>query len=200
MGINEFFDFLSVSYTRISVFYILFFVLSILCYVSQILEGSYSAVVMYSGLVLFVFIMRYVFSGFSIRAKYQQSVSMTDIYLPIMRTYFSSVITVFDAGSSGKEYGYEDINAIYETKKFFLLGLKKNLFIIVNKGSIPQDEKDKFIKFIFSKCVKLKKKHIINITDKKKLCLTLTIITAAIFAMSIIFSVINTIYPIPSLF
>ena len=64
MGMDEFFDFSSVSYVRISIFYIAFFVLSLLCYISQALEGSYSSITTYSGLILFVFIMRYVSPGF----------------------------------------------------------------------------------------------------------------------------------------
>ncbi len=199
MGMDEFFDFSSVSYVRISIFYIAFFVLSLLCYISQALEGSYSSITTYSGLILFVFIMRYVFSGLSIKARYQQTVLAAKGAAPICRTYFSSMITVINDGNSPAEYDYGAVNALYETGKLFLLRLQSKHYILVSRASLPQGKEKEFIKFIFSKCDGIKKKHAVNITGKKRVCLALTIITAVIFLMSIMLSAINAVYPLPSL-
>lgn len=200
MGQHEFYDFSSVSYVRISIFYILFFILSLLCYLSHIFEGNYSSITTYSGVILFVFIMRYIFSGFAIKAKYQQAVLAAGGIAQIYRVYFSSMITVIYDDSTPAEYNYSDINKFYETSRFFLLRMKNKQYILVDKLSLPQGKEKEFIKFILSKCDDIKKKHTVKISGKKRICLILTIITAIIFLSSILLSVINTVYPLPSLF
>lgn len=85
------------------------------------------------------------------------------------------------------EYDYTSVISLKETRKFYLLGMKYNLYFILQKDIKGNFENADFVEYIFNKCSKLKKKKVEKVANKKKIC----IIYLCLFAVLLIYNVIN---------
>ena len=61
---------------------------------------------------------------------------------------------------------YDQIKAIYETDRYFLLALKYKLFLIVDKKSLT-GSREEFTAFLLDHCTKIKKKKVHNIRPRQ---------------------------------
>ncbi|MBQ9846208.1 MAG: hypothetical protein IJO58_00130, partial [Clostridia bacterium] len=66
------------------------------------------------------------------------------------------------------EYDFSAVTSIKETNQFYLLGLKYNLYLILQKDIKSNLENVNFIEYVFNKCPNIKNKKVQKIMYKKK--------------------------------
>ncbi|MBQ8295763.1 MAG: YcxB family protein [Clostridia bacterium] len=84
------------------------------------------------------------------------------------------------------EYDYSAVTSIKETNRYYLLGLKYNLYLVVQKDVKGKTENVDFVQYILEKNPKLKKKKVENVMNKKKS----NIICLCLFALLFVFHLI----------
>ena len=102
------------------------------------------------------------------------------------KTYFGEKITVETDKHAPVEYDYNAITSVKETNRFYLLGLKYNLYFIVWKDIKSETVSADFLKYIFSKCPNIKKKKVQKVMNKERNSIIFLCCFAALFLLNLI--------------
>ena len=54
-----------------------------------------------------------------------------------------------------REFSYDEVKKIAESKNLYILSMKNNEFVVINKNGFTKGDRDSFITFIESKCQKV---------------------------------------------
>jgi len=95
-----------------------------------------------------------------------------------------------------REYSYQQITGLFETKDFLLLHLKHQVYITINKYALNADV-DEVKSFLIGKCTRVKKKKFINCSNDKMisliLCIAIMFIAIIATVTSIVLTIVNSI-------
>ena len=198
---ETFSDFSSAAYSIPLIFFIIIFIMSLIYFAINISNANYSSLAMQEAIVLAISVLYFVLIKHSISKSYKRLILSAGVNTVLKdNVCFSDKITICREHSTPVEYNYDDITAVYESKKLFLLRMKFRLHILVSKDSFPGASRDAFIHFIFARCANIKHKRVKNISHKKGLCIVFISLTAAVFVASVVLSAINVYHPLPSIF
>lgn len=168
MGEKEHEDFHNIAYSRVSTFTLVFLIFSILVIPQQFLIPENSMLLLYSAWMLVL--MGYLFFITQIRIKkaYKRMVVSQGKETITYKVYFGEKIVAETDQHLPVEYDYNAVTSIKETRQFYLLGLKYNLYLILQKDIKSNVENVDFIEYVFNKCPNIKKKKVKRIMNKKR--------------------------------
>lgn len=97
---------------------------------------------------------------------------------------FGEFMHITNNGRKTPKHDLNEITAICESQKYWLLCLDQQLYVPVEKGSVTGEHPEEFLDYLRACCKSLKKKKIATVTGKKKQagyavvgCVILTVIT-----------------------
>lgn len=177
-----FYDFCSVSYNKTKKLFLMFLCLVFWFTTISILDGGYDVVLSFSLFIPIILVALYLRTNRLIKISYERNLISTGKEENTINCeiYVDKIVSHID--ETKKEFSYQQITNLYETKNFILLHLKHNLFIIINKKGL-NSEVDAVKSFLAEKCVNVKKKKFINCSDDKKQSLIFLI---ALISVSVI--------------
>lgn len=177
------YDFCSVGYNLTKILFIIFFCLMTYCIGINLFSGDYDVVIWYGPAMSIVMLLMYVKRKSGTKASYERMVISEGKEVTLTYELFADKI-VSHNDALKREYYYNQITRLLETKSFLLLHLKHNLFVTIEKTNLNADV-DEVKAFLMDKCTFVKKKKFINCAYAKEWSL------AALIAL-IIVSVIGT--------
>ena len=138
-------------------------------------------------LFIFLFMLTmYIYLEYCIKTNYKRMLFTSGKTVPVHTHKFGEKIFSFSNGtSSSQEFDYEDIVSLKETKNLYLIGLKHNLYLLLQKSTMSDTESTDFIQYIFDKCKNIKKKRVKKLNNKKPLCFVCMCLSGVLFLISL---------------
>ena len=170
---------------------ILFMFVSLLLLILYMIMGSYGLVIII-GIICGIFLIIYKVAGINkIQYKRTKNLNNGEDLRQTFKVSCGNIVLTSQKGDTSS-YKLSQIISIIETENLFILKLKYNVGIIVDKNNLTGGSKDEFINYLFENCENLKSKKVIN--SKKWVIIRRVFlgICLLIFLLAIIFSFMNS--------
>lgn len=170
---------------------ILFMFVSLLLLILYMIMGSYGLVIII-GIICGIFLIIYKVAGINkIQYKRTKNLNNGEDLRQTFKVSCGNIVLTSQKGDTSS-YKLSQIISIIETENLFILKLKYNVGIIVDKNNLTGGSKDEFINYLFENCENLKAKKVIN--SKKWVIIRRVFlgICLLIFLLAIIFSFMNS--------
>lgn len=169
MGENEHKDFSNVTYSRTSAISRVFLILSVIITIPQqiLFPQNKNTVLSYSAWMLFLMVYLFFSAQKRIKNAYNRIVVSQGKETITYKTHFGEKIVAETDQHAPVEYDFSAVTSIKETNQFYLLGLKYNLYLILQKDIKSNLENVNFIEYVFNKCPNIKNKKVQKIMYKK---------------------------------
>lgn len=183
-------EFSQLNYIRLKKTYIVYLVISVLAFISAVFNHSLTyfvldVLVLASALSLYFRVNKTTKLGYE-RLEFSNGGTVSEYSSEL---YDNRIVTINE--KNDKEYSYSAVEKLLETKTLLLLGMKYNMYIMINKSDFSNIEELKA--FLLSECKGVKKKEFIDISNRKKVSFVLLIIMTVIVAL---FAIIGTVLQI----
>lgn len=170
---------------------ILFMFVSLLLLILYMIMGSYGLVIII-GIICGIFLIIYKVAGINkIQYKRTKNLNNGEDLRQTFKVSCGNIVLTSQKGDTSS-YKLSQIISIIETENLFILKLKYNVGIIVDKNNLTGGSKEEFINYLFENCENLKSKKVI---DSKKWVIIRRVflgICLLIFLLAIIFSFMNS--------
>ena len=170
---------------------ILFMFVSLLLLILYMIMGSYGLVIII-GIICGIFLIIYKVAGINkIQYKRTKNLNNGEDLRQTFKVSCGNIVLTSQKGDTSS-YKLSQIILIIETENSFILKLKYNVGIIVDKNNLTGGSKEEFINYLFENCENLKSKKVI---DSKKWVIIRRVflgICLLIFLLAIIFSFMNS--------
>ena len=170
---------------------ILFMFVSLLLLILYMIMGSYGLVIII-GIICGIFLIIYKVAGINkIQYKRTKNLNNGEDLRQTFKVSCGNIVLTSQKGDTSS-YKLSQIISIIETENLFILKLKYNVGIIVDKNNLTGGSKEEFINYLFENCENLKSKKVIN---SKKWVIIRSVflgICLLIFLLAIIFSFMNS--------
>lgn len=170
---------------------ILFMFVSLLLLILYMIMGSYGLVIII-GIICGIFLIIYKVAGINkIQYKRTKNLNNGEDLRQIFKVSCGNIVLTSQKGDTSS-YKLSQIISIIETENLFILKLKYNVGIIVDKNNLTGGSKEEFINYLFENCENLKSKKVI---DSKKWVIIRRVflgICLLIFLLAIIFYFMNS--------
>ena len=170
---------------------ILFMFVSLLLLILYMTMGSYGLVIII-GIICGIFLIIYKVAGINkIQYKRTKNLNNGEDLRQTFKVSCGNIVLTSQKGDTSS-YKLSQIISIIETENLFILKLKYNVGIIVDKNNLTGGSKEEFINYLFENCENLKSKKVI---DSKKWVIIRRVflgICLLIFLLAIIFSFMNS--------
>ena len=170
---------------------ILFMFVSLLLLILYMIMGSYGLVIII-GIICGIFLIIYKVAGINkIQYKRTKNLNNGEDLRQTFKVSCGNIVLTSQKGDTSS-YKLSQIISIIETENLFILKLKYNVGIIVDKNNLTGGSKDEFINYLFENCENLKSKKVIN--SKKWVIIRRVFlgICLLIFLLAIIFYFMNS--------
>ena len=170
---------------------ILFMFVSLLLLILYMTMGSYGLVIII-GIICGIFLIIYKVAGINkIQYKRTKNLNNGEDLRQTFKVSCGNIVLTSQKGDTSS-YKLSQIISIIETENLFILKLKYNVGIIVDKNNLTGGSKEEFINYLFENCENLKSKKVIN--SKKWVIIRRVFlgICLLIFLLAIIFSFMNS--------
>lgn len=170
---------------------ILFMFVSLLLLILYMIMGSYGLVIII-GIICGIFLIIYKVAGINkIQYKRTKNLNNGEDLRQTFKVSCGNIVLTSQKGDTSS-YKLSQIISIIETENLFILKLKYNVGIIVDKNNLTGGSKEEFINYSFENCENLKSKKVIN--SKKWVIIRRVFlgICLLIFLFAIIFSFMNS--------
>ena len=170
---------------------ILFMFVSLLLLILYLIMGSYGLVIII-GIICGIFLIIYKVSGINkIQYKRTKNLNNGEDLRQTFKVSCGNIVLTSQKGDTSS-YKLSQIISIIETENLFILKLKYNVGIIVDKNNLTGGSKEEFINYLFENCENLKSKKVIN--SKKWVIIRRVFlgICLLIFLLAIIFYFMNS--------
>lgn len=170
---------------------ILFMFVSLLLLILYMIMGSYGLVIII-GIICGIFLIIYKVAGINkIQYKRTKNLNNGEDLRQTFKVSCGNIVLTSQKGDTSS-YKLSQIISIIETENLFILKLKYNVGIIVDKNNLTGGSKEEFINYLFENCENLKAKKVIN--SKKWVIIRRVFlgICLLIFLFAIIFSFMNS--------
>ena len=170
---------------------ILFMFVSLLLLILYMIMGSYGLVIII-GIICGIFLIIYKVAGINkIQYKRTKNLNNGEDLRQTFKVSCGDIVLTSQKGDTSS-YKLSQIISIIETENLFILKLKYNVGIIVDKNNLTGGSKDEFINYLFENCENLKAKKVIN--SKKWVIIRRVFlgICLLIFLLAIIFYFMNS--------
>ena len=170
---------------------ILFMFVSLLLLILYMIMGSYGLVIII-GIICGIFLIIYKVAGINkIQYKRTKNLNNGEDLRQTFKVSCGNIVLTSQKGDTSS-YKLSQIISIIETENLFILKLKYNVGIIVDKNNLTGGSKEEFINYLFENCENLKAKKVIN--SKKWVIIRRVFlgICLLIFLLAIIFSFMNS--------
>lgn len=170
---------------------ILFMFVSLLLLILYMIMGSYGLVIII-GIICGIFLIIYKVAGINkIQYKRTKNLNNGEDLRQTFKVSCGDIVLTSQKGDTSS-YKLSQIISIIETENLFILKLKYNVGIIVDKNNLTGGSKEEFINYLFENCENLKAKKVIN--SKKWVIIRRVFlgICLLIFLLAIIFYFMNS--------
>ena len=170
---------------------ILFMFVSLLLLILYMIMGSYGLVIII-GIICGIFLIIYKVAGINkIQYKRTKNLNNGEDLRQTFKVSCGNIVLTSQKGDTSS-YKLSQIISIIETENLFILKLKYNVGIIVDKNNLTGGSKEEFINYLFENCENLKAKKVIN--SKKWVIIRRVFlgICLLIFLLAIIFYFMNS--------
>lgn len=170
---------------------ILFMFVSLLLLILYMIMGSYGLVIII-GIICGIFLIIYKVVGINkIQYKRTKNLNNGEDLRQTFKVSCGNIVLTSQKGDTSS-YKLSQIISIIETENLFILKLKYNVGIIVDKNNLTGGSKEEFINYLFENCENLKSKKVIN--SKKWVIIRRVFlgICLLIFLLAIIFYFMNS--------
>lgn len=170
---------------------ILFMFVSLLLLILYMIMGSYGLVIII-GIICGIFLIIYKVAGINkIQYKRTKNLNNGEDLRQTFKVSCGNIVLTSQKGDTSS-YKLSQIISIIETENLFILKLKYNVGIIVDKNNLTGESKEEFINYLFENCENLKSKKVIN--SKKWVIIRRVFlgICLLIFLLAIIFYFMNS--------
>ena len=170
---------------------ILFMFVSLLLLILYMTMGSYGLVIII-GIICGIFLIIYKVAGINkIQYKRTKNLNNGEDLRQTFKVSCGNIVLTSQKGDTSS-YKLSQIISIIETENLFILKLKYNVGIIVDKNNLTGGSKEEFINYLFENCENLKSKKVIN--SKKWVIIRRVFlgICLLIFLLAIIFYFMNS--------
>lgn len=170
---------------------ILFMFVSLLLLILYMIMGSYGLIIII-GIICGIFLIIYKVAGINkIQYKRTKNLNNGEDLRQTFKVSCGNIVLTSQKGDTSS-YKLSQIISIIETENLFILKLKYNVGIIVDKNNLTGGSKEEFINYLFENCENLKSKKVIN--SKKWVIIRRVFlgICLLIFLLAIIFSFMNS--------
>ena len=170
---------------------ILFMFVSLLLLILYMIMGSYGLVIII-GIICGIFLIIYKVAGINkIQYKRTKNLNNGEDLRQTFKVSCGNIVLTSQKGDTSS-YKLSQIISIIEAENLFILKLKYNVGIIVDKNNLTGGSKEEFINYLFENCENLKSKKVIN--SKKWVIIRRVFlgICLLIFLLAIIFSFMNS--------
>lgn len=170
---------------------ILFMFVSLLLLILYMIMGSYGLVIII-GIICGIFLIIYKVAGINkIQYKRTKNLNNGEDLRQTFKVSCGNIVLTSQKGDTSS-YKLSQIISIIETENLFILKLKYNVGIIVDKNNLTGGSKEEFINYLFENCENLKSNKVIN--SKKWVIIRRVFlgICLLIFLLAIIFSFMNS--------
>ncbi len=170
---------------------ILFMFVSLLLLILYMIMGSYGLVIII-GIICGIFLIIYKVAGINkIQYKRTKNLNNGEDLRQTFKVSCGNIVLTSQKGDTSS-YKLSQIISIIETENLFILKLKYNVGIIVDKNNLTGESKEEFINYLFENCENLKAKKVIN--SKKWVIIRRVFlgICLLIFLLAIIFYFMNS--------
>lgn len=170
---------------------ILFMFVSLLLLILYMIMGSYGLVIII-GIICGIFLIIYKVAGINkIQYKRTKNLNNGEDLRQTFKVSCGNIVLTSQKGDTSS-YKLSQIISIIETENLFILKLKYNVGIIVDKNNLTGGSKEEFINYLFENCENLKSKKVIN--SKKWVIIRRVFlgICLLIFLLAIIFPFMNS--------
>lgn len=178
----------NVSWAKTSVFWLAILIVScVLTVVHQVSdELEIRTFLPFVAWILLLYIITFFITRKKIKNAYKRLTFSQGSDSITYKTYFGEKITVETDKHAPVEYDYNMITSIKETNRFYLLGFKYNLYLIVWKDIKSETVSADFLEYIFGKCPNIKKKKVQKVMNKERNSVVLLCCFAALFLLNLI--------------
>ena len=170
---------------------ILFMFVSLLLLILYMIMGSYGLVIII-GIICGIFLIIYKVAGINkIQYKRTKNLNNGEDLRQTFKVSCGDIVLTSQKGDTSS-YKLSQIISIIETENLFILKLKYNVGIIVDKNNLTGGSREEFINYLFENCENLKAKKVIN--SKKWVIIRRVFlgICLLIFLLAIIFYFMNS--------
>ena len=170
---------------------ILFMFVSLLLLILYMIMGSYGLVIII-GIICGIFLIIYKVAGINkIQYKRTKNLNNGEDLRQTFKVSCGNIVLTSQKGDTSS-YKLSQIISIIETENLFILKLKYNVGIIVDKNNLTGGSKEEFINYLFENCENLKSNKVIN--SKKWVIIRRVFlgICLLIFLLAIIFYFMNS--------
>lgn len=170
MGENEHKDFNNITYSRISTASLIFLIFSVVAIIPQqfLFPENKGMLLGYSAWTLFLIGYIFFLTQKRVKDAYKRIVVSQGKETITYKIHFGEKIVAETDQHSPVEYDFSAVTSVKETSQFYLLGLKYNLYLIIQKDIKSNLENVDFVEYVFNKCPNIKKKKVKRIMNKKK--------------------------------
>ena len=170
MGENEHKDFSNVTYSRTSTAFLIFLIFSVIITIPQqfLFPENKGMLLGYSAWMLFLLGYLFFLTQKRVKDAYKRIVVSQGKETVTYKIQFGEKIVAETDQHAPVEYDFSAVTSIKETNQFYLLGLKYNLYLILQKDIKSNLENVNFIEYVFNKCPNIKNKKVQKIMYKKK--------------------------------
>ncbi len=170
---------------------IIFMSLAIILLMLYMFQGSYGLVILV-GIICLVFLILFKIIGINkIQYKRTKNLNNGEDLKQTVKISDGNIVLTSQKGDTSS-YKLSQIIGIIETKNLFILKMKYNVGIIIDKNNLTGGSKEEFINYLYEECSSLKAKKVIQ--SKKWLIIRNVFIGVCllIFLLAIIFSFVNS--------
>ena len=173
MGENEHKDFSNVTYSRTATCLLVFLIISAIFTIPQqfFMQETKGTLLGFSAWMLFLTGYMFFITQKRVKDGYKRIVVSQGKDVVSYKIHFGEKIVTETDQHAAVEYDYAAIVSLKETNLFYLLGLKYNLYLILQKDIKSNLENIDFTEYIFNKCPNIKKKKVRKVVNKKKTCI-----------------------------
>ena len=170
---------------------ILFMFVSLLLLILYMIMGSYGLVIII-GIICGIFLIIYKVAGINkIQYKRTKNLNNGEDLRQTFKVSCGNIVLTSQKGDTSS-YKLSQIISIIETENLFILKLKYNVGIIVDKNNLTGGSKEEFINYLFENCENLKAKKVINSKKWVIIRRVFLVICLLIFLLAIIFYFMNS--------
>lgn len=170
---------------------IIFMCIAIILLLLYMIQGSYGTVILI-GIICVVFLLLFKIIGINkIQYKRTKNLNNGEDLKQTIKISDGNIVLTSQKGDTSS-YKLSQIIGIIETKNLFILKLKYNVGIIVDKNNLTGGSKEEFIDYLYENCTNLKSKKVVQ--SKKWIMIRWIFlgICLFIFGLAIIFSLMNS--------
>lgn len=184
IGEQEHKDYSLVAYLRLFKFYLLVFIVVLLSSFLRAMEKDYLGAVSLTGIAALYLGLFYFITERNNRLAYRRRTVSEGKPVTTCFVNFCEYIVFATDTHIPTAYEYKSIVSIAESENYFLLFMRYQIYILVEKSALCGGSREDFLNFIFSKCP-FCKRRVQKIKYKQQICLAMTIILFAVFVLAL---------------